>query len=67
MPQKNQHKPCRQYLIFLTWVYHINPCFLAPEEDIRKAFKEYFELGCSDVSITELLKLHYDTETYGLR
>jgi hypothetical protein len=41
--------------------------FLAPEEDIRRPFQEYFDLGCSDVQITDLLKSHYDNETYGLR
>ncbi|KAF8236192.1 hypothetical protein L208DRAFT_1126754, partial [Tricholoma matsutake] len=35
--------------------------------DIHQPLTKYFELGCSDVDITELLKLHYDTTVYGLR
>jgi hypothetical protein len=68
MPQKNQHKPCREYLIFLAYVSQLNNLiFLAPDEDIRQPLEEYFKLGCSDVETTELLKFHYDTASYGLR
>ncbi|KAF8237271.1 hypothetical protein L208DRAFT_1248282, partial [Tricholoma matsutake] len=38
----------------------------APDGDICKPLVDYFELGCSDILITELLKLHYDTTVYGL-
>jgi hypothetical protein len=62
----NQHKPCRQCLIFLQWLIG-SDFFLAPDEDIRGPLEEYFRLGCSDVDITELLKAHYDITTHGLR
>ena len=49
MPQKNQYKPRRQYLLIFM-AYLIDKHFLlAPDEDIRKPFEEYFSLGCSDV------------------
>ena len=41
--------------------------FLSTDEDIYKLFEEYYCLGCSDVQITELLKFHYNMETYGMR
>jgi hypothetical protein len=41
--------------------------FPAPEEDIGVLLEEYFNLGCSDVETTELLKFHYDTASHGLR
>ena len=67
MPRKNQYKPCRQYLLIFI-AYSIDKHFLlAPDKDIRKLFEEYFSLGCSDVQIMELLKFHYNMETYGMR
>ena len=67
MPKKNQHKPCCQYLISLTFSKPIEYFFPAPDEDIHEPLEEYFNLGCSDVETTELLKFHYDTASHGLR
>ena len=41
--------------------------FLAPDTEIQEPLRQYYELGLSDVKVTELLKEHYDTEQYGLR
>ena len=29
--------------------------------------EEYFKMGVSDVQMGDLLKVHYDTQAYGLR
>ncbi|KAF8510665.1 hypothetical protein BU17DRAFT_77646 [Hysterangium stoloniferum] len=38
-----------------------------PDESIQEPLRQYYELGLSDVKITELLKERYDTNNYGLR
>ena len=54
-------------------VFHIavcplmNICLAAPDGDIQAPMEEYYQMGVSDVEMTELLKQHYDTEKYGLR
>jgi hypothetical protein len=45
----------------------INMCLTAPDGDIQGPMAEYYQMGVSDVEMTELLKQHYDTEKYGLR
>ena len=40
---------------------------IAPDDDIQAPMREYFNMGVSDVQMGDLLKAHYDTNTYGLR
>jgi len=37
-----------------------------PDEDIQEHLRCYYELGLTDIKVTEALKQHYDTDTYGL-
>ena len=40
---------------------------IAPDDDIQGPMREYFNMGVSDVQMGELLKAHYDANTYGIR
>jgi hypothetical protein len=44
-----------------------HPFHIAPDEDIQEHLRYYYELGLTDVKVTEALKQHYDTDIYGLR
>jgi hypothetical protein len=44
-----------------------HPFHIAPDEDIQEHLRCYYELGLTDIKVTEALKQHYDTDTYGLR
>ena len=40
---------------------------IAPDKDIQEHLRCYYELGLTDVKVTEALKQRYDTNRYGLR
>jgi len=66
MAGKNQHKPqCKLHGLLMHFYSHA--FHIAPDEDIQEHLRHYYELGLMDVKVTEALKQHYDTDTYGMR
>ena len=64
---KNQHKPRRKPVLGLLMHFYSRAFHIAPDKDIQEHLRRYYELGLTDVKVTEALKQHYDTDRYGLR
>jgi hypothetical protein len=46
---------------------HVHLFLVALDKDIWEPLKCYYDLGLTDIKVTEALKQHYDTNKYGLR